>query len=59
MIAYLKCKCKSKDRLLVNKLRSEGVEVRITKNNPTYKKEAQAYGARMPFTVDNGKVTEL
>lgn len=59
MIAYYKCKCRSKDKLKIKELIDQGVEVRIVKGNPLWRAEAKQYGTKMPFLVKDGKVTAL
>lgn len=59
MIAYFKCVCTTKHRLLAKRLRDEGFEIRITNRNPVHRKEAKDYGLRMPFVVVDGKATEI
>lgn len=59
MIAYFRCVCKSADKLLARKLQGEGVEIRLTKNNPENREASKLYGCKMPFIVQDGVATEI
>lgn len=59
MIAYVKCSCKTEDKLFVSRLKQQGYEIRQTDRNPAFRKQAKEYGAKLPFTVVQGVVTEL
>lgn len=59
MILYIRCSCKTKDRLLINEYRALGYEIRNITNNVEWRKEVKQYSARLPFTVVDGVVTEL
>lgn len=55
-LAFIKCTCKSDMRLLAARLKRDGYEVRLTDNNPTYRKQAKEYGATLPFLVIDGAI---
>lgn len=60
MIAYFKCLCQSKDRLLAQKLKDQGAEVIIVKGNSQLIATAQQYCLKLPFMVkDDGKAESL
>jgi len=59
MIAFFKCLCTAQSRLLANRLQGLGYEIRETRKNREWREEALTYKAKMPFTVNNGEVTEL
>lgn len=50
MIIYMKCGCTSKDRQKVAELKSQGHEVRLTKNYK-WANEARLYNLKPPFKV--------
>lgn len=57
MIVYVRCRCKSK--LQIQKLESEGAEVRNIKHNPEWAKQARQYGMKLPFIVRGGKARPI
>lgn len=59
MIAYIYCKCTKKNRELTKKFKESGYEVRHTKYNSNYSKEAKEYGLKLPFVVENGEAREI
>lgn len=59
MIVYFYCLCRSRDKLKAKELEANGAEIRITKYNPEFRAEAKAYKTRLPFLIENGKVTRL
>lgn len=59
MILYIRCLCKSKDKLAAKKLKQQGYEIRRTRNNPAYAKEAAQYGLKLPIIVENGEARRL
>lgn len=60
MIAFVRCsKCRAEDRLLVQKLKEQGFEVRDVKKNPQWRKEAREYGLSLPFKVVDGVAEKL
>jgi len=59
MIAYFKCLCTAHSRLMANRLQGLGYEIREIRKNRDWRNEALAYKAKLPFTVNNGEVTEL
>lgn len=58
-ILYMRCACKTDDRLLKAKYTKLGYEVRTTRYNPSFRAEAEAYNLKLPFIVQDGKATEL
>jgi hypothetical protein len=60
MIVYFKCLCRSADKLEAIRLRDElGAEIRVIKNNPQWREEAESYGMKLPFIVEDGKARPL
>lgn len=59
MIAYLKCKCKSKDRLLAKKLEDQGYQVRIAKGSLDVQRQISRYKQVLPFVVERGVARPL
>lgn len=60
MIAYVRCsKCRAEDRLLVQKLKDQGYEIRDVKKNHEWRKEARGYGLSLPFKVVDGVADKL
>lgn len=59
MTAYFRCICRSSEKLLAKRLQSEGYEIRDIRQNFEWRKEARQYDAKLPFTVVDGRVTEL
>lgn len=57
-IFYLKCMC-GRNKLLASSMKEQGYDVRVTSKNVEWRREAAEYKAKLPFTVVNGKVTEL
>lgn len=58
-IFFAKCLCTTEQRQLAIRLKQEGYSLRITDNDKAAKEEALTYNAKIPFTVDDGVVTEL
>lgn len=58
MIYYVRCLCRSTEKLYAKQLQKQGVEIRVTKNNPEWRKEAAAYKTKLPFFVENGEVVQ-
>lgn len=58
MILYIKCTC-GRNKTLAAKMQKQGYDVRITSKKVEWRREAEAYRTRLPFTVVDGKVTEL
>ena len=58
-IAYYKCLCKSQHKLMAKQLSSQGIEVRVIKNNPEWRELAKQYNVALPFLVDGEQVTQL
>lgn len=54
MIVYLKCLCRAQDKLLAQRLREMGYEVRVINKNPQWRREAALYRIKPPFRVVNG-----
>jgi len=44
---------------MAKQLRSQGVEVRVIKNNPEWREIAKQYNVALPFLVDGDTVTTL
>ena len=58
-VAYFKCLCISEHKLLANRLRADGYRIIQTKQNPALRKQADAFGIKMPFKVTNGVIEAL
>lgn len=59
MIVYFKCLCMSTDRIKAQQLKAEGHEIKVVDMNPQYRKEAKAYGVKLPFKVIDGEASPL
>lgn len=59
MIVYYYCLCRTKDKFAARQFREQGIEVRITRRNPEYAKEASGYGLKLPIIVENGVAKSL
>lgn len=60
MIIYFYCLCKSRDKLRAKELKNTySAEIRTTRDNPVYAKEASGYGMRLPIIVQDGKARQL
>lgn len=55
-VAYLKCTCKSEDKILARQLQLQGYDVRIIKGNPKHSKEARKYNQPLPFIINGGAI---
>lgn len=60
MILYVKCSCKTKDKLLIKKYKDLGFEIRDLSKDSSLRKEIKEYPSlRLPFTVINGTASQL
>lgn len=59
MIAYFKCLCTARYRLMAKALQDKGYEIREIRKNREWRDEALQFKVKLPFTVNNGEVTEL
>ena len=59
MILYIKCLCKSREKILAKRYSTLGYEVRNVGKNQAWKVEARKYGLPLPFTVEGDIVKQL
>lgn len=48
-----------RNKLLASNMKEKGYDVRVTSKNVEWRRKAAEYKAKLPFTVVDGKVTEL
>lgn len=53
MIFYVRCGCRSSDKLAIQKLKQLGHEVREVKFSPEWRTESRQYNLKLPFKVIN------
>ena len=55
MILYIKCACRTQDKLLIKKYKDLGFEIRNISKNPAYRKEIKEFPyLRLPFIIAHG-----
>ena len=55
MILYIKCLCRSKEKLLAAKYEKLGYEIRNVSKSHIWRKQAREYNMPMPFIIVDGK----